>query len=305
MTQVPLAQPPASGGGGPFDQWIFLLWKRVSSAGQILWSYLDFTGSNLTDLETRNHADLQNHNTTDYYHLTQANHTDLTDGGQTSLHKHDHAAQDNLNSTDYYHMTQANHTDLTDGGDSTLHYHASDRARANHTGTQTASTISDFDTEVSNNTDVAANTAARHAAVTVTDSTSIDLTLTGQDITAAAIFGTTPGTVAEGNHNHSGVYQPVDADLTAIAALTLTANQVLGKDAAGTGWEGKTITEGTGISVTHGANSITIAATGSSGGAVSNLVSSPLTIDADTSYVVVGYLTVTDDLTLEGNLGVL
>jgi len=32
-------------------------------------------------------------------------------------------------------------------------------ARANHTGTQTASTISDFDTEVSNNTDVAANTA--------------------------------------------------------------------------------------------------------------------------------------------------
>ena len=31
--------------------------------------------------------------------------------------------------------------------------------RANHTGTQTASTISDFDTEVSNNTDVTANTA--------------------------------------------------------------------------------------------------------------------------------------------------
>jgi hypothetical protein len=31
--------------------------------------------------------------------------------------------------------------------------------RANHTGTQTASTISDFDTEVSNNTAVAANTA--------------------------------------------------------------------------------------------------------------------------------------------------
>lgn len=32
-------------------------------------------------------------------------------------------------------------------------------ARANHTGTQTAATISDFDAEVSNNTDVAANTA--------------------------------------------------------------------------------------------------------------------------------------------------
>jgi len=54
-------------------------------------------------------------------------------------------------------------TDLTDSGDSTLHYHASDRARSNHTGTQAASTISDFDTEVSNNTDVAANTTARHS----------------------------------------------------------------------------------------------------------------------------------------------
>ena len=38
-------------------------------------------------------------------------------------------------------ISDANATDLTDGGDSTLHYHASDRARANHTGTQTASPI--------------------------------------------------------------------------------------------------------------------------------------------------------------------
>ena len=37
--------------------------------------------------------------------------------------------------------------------------------RANHTGTQTASTISDFDTEVSNNTTVAANSAASHSQV--------------------------------------------------------------------------------------------------------------------------------------------
>jgi hypothetical protein len=50
-------------------------------------------------------------------------------------------------------------TDLTDAGDSSLHFHSSDRNRANHTGTQTASTISDFDTEVSNNADVTANTA--------------------------------------------------------------------------------------------------------------------------------------------------
>jgi hypothetical protein len=45
-------------------------------------------------------------------------------------------------------VTLTNLTDLTDGGDSTLHYHATDRARANHTGTQTASTISDFSAAV-------------------------------------------------------------------------------------------------------------------------------------------------------------
>ncbi len=50
-----------------------------------------------------------------------------------------------------------------------------------------ASQITDFDTEVSNNTDVAANTSARHVAVTVTDSSEIDFTLTGQDITASLI----------------------------------------------------------------------------------------------------------------------
>ena len=44
-------------------------------------------------------------------------------------------------------------------------------ARANHTGTQAASTISDFDTEVSNNTAVALNTAK----VSYTDSAAVAL----------------------------------------------------------------------------------------------------------------------------------
>lgn len=59
---------------------------------------------------------------------------------------------------EYFHLTEAEHLDLTDSGDSTSHYHNSDRDRSNHTGTQTASTISDFDTEVSNNNTVVANT---------------------------------------------------------------------------------------------------------------------------------------------------
>ena len=241
MAQVPVSPPPQSGNAG-LDRWLYLMWKRVASAGQLLWSYIDFSDSNLTDIETRNHVDLQNHNTTNYFHLTQANHTDLTDAGDTTLHYHaadrdranhtgtqlaatisdfaaavgavatpvtvtdstsvnltltgqditadvlpagiDHSALGSLNSTSYYHLTQANHTDLTDGNDTTLHYHATDRDRANHSGTQTAATISDFDAEVSNNSDVAANTSARHAAVTVTDTTTVDLSLTGQDLSA-------------------------------------------------------------------------------------------------------------------------
>lgn len=71
----------------------------------------------------------------------------------------DHNSLGGLNTGDFRHLTAAEYTDLTDGGDSALHYHSSDRDRTNHTGTQTASTISDFDVEVANNTAVAANTA--------------------------------------------------------------------------------------------------------------------------------------------------
>jgi len=43
-------------------------------------------------------------------------------------------------------ITVANLNILDDGADTTLHFHDSDRARANHTGTQTISTLSDLDT---------------------------------------------------------------------------------------------------------------------------------------------------------------
>ena len=89
----------------------------------------------------------------------------------------------------YGRFTLARITDLTDAGDSTLHYHATDRARATHTGTQAASTISDFDTEVSNNTDVSANTSARHSAVTVVDTSTVDLILNGQVISGVVLPG--------------------------------------------------------------------------------------------------------------------
>ncbi len=67
-----------------------------------------------------------------------------------------------------------------------------------------ASQISYFDTEVSNNSDVSANTSARHSAVTVTDSDEIDFTLVGQDITAS---------IKSGSINESKLDTSVNASL--------------------------------------------------------------------------------------------
>ena len=36
MSQVPLAPPPQT--GGPIDSWLYLLWRRLTQAGQILWA---------------------------------------------------------------------------------------------------------------------------------------------------------------------------------------------------------------------------------------------------------------------------
>lgn len=62
-------------------------------------------------------------------------------------------------------ISDINATDLTDAGDTTLHFHSSDRARANHTGTQLAATISDFDSTVNANTNVTGSVTA-HSDVT-------------------------------------------------------------------------------------------------------------------------------------------
>ncbi|TXH52196.1 MAG: hypothetical protein E6Q97_16650 [Desulfurellales bacterium] len=93
-------------------------------------------------------------------------------------------------------------------------------------------------------TDLVPISSLVHDPVTVTDSSSVNLTLTGQDVTAAAIFGTTAGTVAEGNHGHAigdvtdledqldainfalAGKQASDALLSALAALTTAADRL-------------------------------------------------------------------------------
>lgn len=59
MTQLPLP-PPNLTKDPQLDRWFVLLWKRINSAGQLLWSQLNFSGSDLADLERREYKDLQN-----------------------------------------------------------------------------------------------------------------------------------------------------------------------------------------------------------------------------------------------------
>lgn len=73
-------------------------------------------------------------------------------------------------------ISDLNATELTGGGDSTLHFHSSDRDRANHTGTQTLSTISDAGTmasQNSNNVNVSGGTIT--SGVTITQADDLDL----------------------------------------------------------------------------------------------------------------------------------
>lgn len=74
--------------------------------------------------------------------------------------------------------------------------------RTNHTGIQTASTISDFDTEVGNHTDVIANTSARHNESHTVASHS-DTTATGAELETL-----TDNSVADSLHRHSALYTP-------------------------------------------------------------------------------------------------
>jgi len=92
--------------------------------------------------------------------------TKLATAVQTSLGKADSATQP-ADIANFETTTELNARDTAN------------RSRANHTGTQTASTISDFDTEVANNSAVTANTAK----VSYTDAAKVATIETNADVT--------------------------------------------------------------------------------------------------------------------------
>jgi hypothetical protein len=111
-----LPPPPINDKPGSFTwlEWYRQLRNYVSTSGSVPWYIINFSGSNITDIALRDHNNLQG-----------------VQGGTAG---------------EQYHLTSAQKTDLTDGGDSTSHYHATDRDRANHTGTQNVSTITGLGT---------------------------------------------------------------------------------------------------------------------------------------------------------------
>ena len=74
-----------------WKDWFRQLRDQLVNTGIGAWSALNFSGSNITDIETRHHNDLQliqGGSSGQAYHLTSAQLTGLTGGGYTTLHKH-------------------------------------------------------------------------------------------------------------------------------------------------------------------------------------------------------------------------
>lgn len=75
---MPIDLPPPPPSNSVLDRWLNLLWRKFTAAGELAWSLIDKTGSNLTDIETRNHNDLQSFDggtAGEYYHLTSVEYT--------------------------------------------------------------------------------------------------------------------------------------------------------------------------------------------------------------------------------------
>ena len=132
-------------------------------------------------------------------------------------------------------------------------------------GTTTGTVAAGDDARLS---DARTPTSHNHAASEVTSGT-LDI--------ARIPTGTTSTTAALGDHNHSGVYQPADADLTTIAGLTATTDSFI--QAKSSAWAARTIAQvktdlgvNTGIIIAGGmwvaASSATAFASVGSGGTV-------------------------------------
>ena len=78
-----LPPPPLRNDLGDFSwlDWYNKLYKYLKTSGSIAWSAIDFSGSNISDIQTRNHNSLQGFQggtAGEYYHLTAAEYATIT-----------------------------------------------------------------------------------------------------------------------------------------------------------------------------------------------------------------------------------
>lgn len=182
-----------------WQRWLIDLQRKLAStAANILWADVSKTGSTLTDIATRNHADLQN-----------------------------------INTASYTHLTATNHTDLTDAGDSALHFHAADRDRANHTGTQAVGTITGLATVATSGayTDLTGEpTAAIPAQTNVTASRALNTTYTAAAHLMVTATVRCAITLAAGNAYVQGKSDGATPPVTIASGIVGIETGLLGED---------------------------------------------------------------------------
>lgn len=100
-----LPPPPINDQPGSFTwlEWYRQLRNYISTNGSVPWYVINFAGSNITDIATRDHDQLQNLDggtAGEHYHLTAAQHAALTAGPHNTL-----SGLQGGTSGEYYHLT--------------------------------------------------------------------------------------------------------------------------------------------------------------------------------------------------------
>lgn len=104
-----LPPPPVNDQPGSFAwlEWYRQLRNYVSTSGSVPWYIINFSGSNITDIASRDHNNLQNvqgGTAGQHYHLTAAQHAALTAGNHNDL-----SGLQGGTSTERYHISSSNY----------------------------------------------------------------------------------------------------------------------------------------------------------------------------------------------------
>ena len=107
-----LPPPPVNDQIGSFTwlEWYRQLRNYVSTSGSVPWYIINFAGSNITDIASRSHNNmqvLQGGATGQMYHLTEAQYTQIVNNIHNSMSGLQGGATD-----EYYHLTSAQATNV-------------------------------------------------------------------------------------------------------------------------------------------------------------------------------------------------